>query len=175
MNARPVAVRRHLLGALGALTLRAAGATGAGAKGGADASGWPARPIHLVVPFQAGGGADLIARLLGTGLARRLGQPVVIENRAGAGGAVGTQAVAQAAPDGYTLGLATQSTHAANPALNPRLPYDPVRDFAPVSTLALVPGVLAVHPALPAQTMAELVALARGRPRMLAYGTPGVG
>lgn len=170
MDNRPVPLRRLVLSALGALALRPLGATES-----AGLPGWPERAIHLIVPFDAGGGADLIARLLGRNLASRLGQPVVIENRAGAGGAVGTHSVAQAAPDGYTLGLATQSTHAANPALNPRVPYDPIRDFAPISMLALVPGVLAVHPSVPVRTMAELIAFARTRPRALSYGTPGIG
>jgi len=162
--------RRLFLGALGALALRPASATDSSAT-----ANWPDRPIRLVVPFDPGGGADVIARLLGKNLSRHLGQPVVIDNRAGAGGAVGTQAVAQSAADGYILGLATQSTHAANPAINPATPYDPLRDFTPISMLALVPGVLAVHPAVPAQTMPELIELARSRPRELSYGTPGIG
>ena len=141
----------------------------------AQPAAWPERPIRLVVPFAAGGTTDLIARLIGERLAQQLGQPVVIDNRAGAGGARGTELVARAAPDGYTLGMATQSTHAANPALNPKLAYDPLRDFAPISMLALVPGVLAVPPSIPATTMQELIALARHNPGKLAYGTPGVG
>ncbi|HEX6705665.1 MAG TPA: tripartite tricarboxylate transporter substrate binding protein [Albitalea sp.] len=131
--------------------------------------------IRLVVPFGAGGTTDLLARLIRGPLAQELGRPVVVDNRAGAGGAVGTELVARAAPDGCTLGLATQSTHAANPALNPRLRYDPLRDFVPISMLALVPGVLAVHPTLPATSIAELIALARYNPGKLSYGTPGVG
>lgn len=170
MDVRPVTPRRLLLSALGVLALRPLGATES-----TDLRNWPERPIHLIVPFDVGGGADLIARLLGRNLSRALGQPVVIDNRVGAGGAVGTQAVAQAPADGYTLGLATQSTHAANPAFNPRVTYDPLRDFAPVSMLALVPGVLAVHPSVPVRTMAELIDLARTRPRTLSYGTPGIG
>lgn len=170
MHVLPVTKRRLLLGALGAVALRAVWATDSAAS--AD---WPERPIHLVVPFGAGAGTDLIARLLGKKLAQQLGQPVVIDNRAGAGGALGTQEVAQATPDGYTLGMATQSTHAANPAFNPSVSYDPLRDFAPISLLALVPGVLVVHPSVAAQTVPELIALARGRPRGLSYGTPGVG
>jgi tripartite-type tricarboxylate transporter receptor subunit TctC len=133
------------------------------------------RPIRLVVPFGPGGTTDLLARLVRLPLAQQLGRPVVVDNRAGGGGAVGTELVARAAPDGCTLGIATQSTHAANPALNPRLRYDPVRDFVPVSMLAAVPGVLAVHPTVPATTLPELVALARHNPGKLAYGTPGVG
>lgn len=135
----------------------------------------PAREIHIVVPFAPGGTADLIARLVAGPLARELGVAVVVDNRAGAGGALGADLVARSAPDGHVLGIATQSTHAANPALNPKLPYDPVADFAPISTLALVPGVLAVHPSVRATTMAELIAFVRDNPRQLAYGTPGVG
>ncbi len=158
------------------LALLAAGALlPALAVGDSGTSGWPQRPIRLVVPFQAGGAADMIARLLGASLAPILGQPVVIENRVGAGGVVGAQSVAQAPADGHTLGLATQSTHAANPAFNPRVPYDPVRDFAPISMVAMVPGILAVHPSVPAESMEELLALARRKPRELSYGTPGIG
>jgi tripartite-type tricarboxylate transporter receptor subunit TctC len=161
--------RRLLLVALGIAAWRAAATEHA-----ADA-GWPARAIRLVVPFAPGGTADLIARLVGERMARHLGQPVVIDNRAGAGGALGAEAVARAAADGYTLGMATQSTHAANAALNPHAARDPLGDFTPVSMLALVPGVLAVHPSLRVETMPELLALARRRPGSLAYGTPGVG
>lgn len=139
------------------------------------AVGWPEREIRLVVPFAAGGTADLIARLIAGPLARELGTPVVVDNRAGAGGAIGTALVARSAPDGHVLGIATQSTHAANPAVNPRLPYDPLADFEPISTLARVPGVLAVHPTVPAATAGELITLVRANPRRFSYGTPGVG
>jgi tripartite-type tricarboxylate transporter receptor subunit TctC len=174
MDQPSLAKRRLLLGALGAAGLRTVGATGH-EPDSAAAAAWPERAVHLVVPFAAGGGADLIARLLASNLAHVLGQPVVIDNHAGAGGAIGTEAVARAAPDGYTLGMATESTHAANPAFNPHLPYDPIRDFAPITMLARVPGVLVVNPAVPARTVAELIALARSRPRSLSYGTPGIG
>jgi tripartite-type tricarboxylate transporter receptor subunit TctC len=133
------------------------------------------RAIRLVVPFGPGGTTDLLARMIRQPLAQQLGRPVVVDNRSGAGGAVGTELVARAAPDGATLGMATQSTHAANPALNPRQRYDPLRDFAQISMLAAVPGVLAVHPTVPANTMSELIALARANPGKLSYGTPGVG
>jgi tripartite-type tricarboxylate transporter receptor subunit TctC len=133
------------------------------------------RAIRIVVPFAPGGTTDLLARLIRLPLAQQLGRPVVVDNRPGAGGAVGTELVARAAPDGDTLGMATQSTHAANPALNPRLRYDALRDFVPISMLAVVPGVLAVHPTVPATTMSELIALARINPGKLSYGTPGVG
>ncbi len=142
-------------------------------RAGADT--WPAREIRIVVPFAPGGTADLIARLVAGPLARELGTAVVVDNRAGAGGALGTDLVAKSAPDGHVLGIATQSTHAANPALNPKLPYDPLADFVPISALALVPGVLAVHPSVPATTMAGLIAFVRDHPGKLAYGTPGIG
>lgn len=164
--------RRLMLGALGAAALRAPGTAGAAER--ADSASWPDRPIHLVVPFAAGGGADQVARLLAGHLAPLLGQPVVVDNRSGAGGSLGTEIVARAEPDGYTLGLATASTHAAHPAFHPEGPYDPLRDFTPISMLALVPGVLVVHPSVPARTIAELIALARSRPRALSYGTPGI-
>jgi tripartite-type tricarboxylate transporter receptor subunit TctC len=160
--------RRSVSLAIGVALLPAAAAR-------AQPAAWPERTIRLVVPFGPGGTADLIARLIREPLAQQLGQPVVVENRAGAGGALGTEWVAKSGPDGYTIAMATQSTHAANPALNPKLAYDPLRDFAPISMLAVVPGVLAVHPSLPAQTMPELIALIRHNPGKLSYGTPGIG
>lgn len=136
---------------------------------------YPERTIRLIVPFAAGGSTDLVARLLAEKMGPLLGQPVVVENRGGAGGSVGADAVARAAPDGYTLGMATVSTHGANPAIHERLPYDPVRDFTPITNVVSVPSVFVVHPSVPAQTMAEFIALARAQPGKLTFASPGVG
>jgi putative tricarboxylic transport membrane protein len=136
-------------------------------------SAWPERPVTMIVPLPAGSAADVVARLVSRKLAERLGQPIIVENRAGASGTLGALAVAKAAPDGYTLGLATSTTHATAPILNPKLPYDPVRDFAPIALLGVSPYVLTVHPSVPAKTVAELIALAKQKPRALAYSSVG--
>jgi tripartite-type tricarboxylate transporter receptor subunit TctC len=126
-----------------------------------------------VVPFTAGSSSDIVARIVAQRLGERLGQTVVIDNRVGAGGNVGTEAVARADPDGYTLGLATATTHAVTAGLSAALPYDPVNDFAPVSMIGSSPFVLAVFPALPAKDIPELIALARAKPRALNYASAG--
>jgi len=136
--------------------------------------GWPERPIRLVVPFPAGSSTDMIARIVAQKLSHRLGQQIVIENRAGASGNIGADAVAKAAPDGYTIGIATASTHAVAASLSPNLPYDPIRDFAPVAMIGSQPYVLVLHPALPAHNLAELIALAKAKPGTLNYGSAGV-
>ncbi len=133
------------------------------------------RPLHLVVPFAAGGPADTLARVLAPPLGEQLGQPVLVENRPGAGGSVGAEMVARAAPDGHTLLMATTSTHGIAPLLNPRLPYDPVADFTPVVAVATAPGVVLVPPGSPARTLEEFIALARRQPGRLSYGSSGVG
>jgi tripartite-type tricarboxylate transporter receptor subunit TctC len=135
---------------------------------------WPARPVRVVVPFLAGGGADVVARAMAQALGERLGRPFVVENRPGGAGNVGTEAVARAAPDGYTL-LVTGPNHATNPHLFARLPFDAVRDFAPVSLLTAAPYVLVADPALPLRGFADLVTLARARPGALSYGSSGNG
>jgi tripartite-type tricarboxylate transporter receptor subunit TctC len=135
---------------------------------------WPARSIRVIIPFGAGGGTDNLIRLLEPHVSRSLGQPLVIENRAGAGGIVGTEMVARAEPDGYTL-LALDSTFVINPGLFPTLPYDSARDFAAVTILANAPVVLLAHPSLPARTLAELVALAKAKPGELSYASGGNG
>jgi tripartite-type tricarboxylate transporter receptor subunit TctC len=138
-----------------------------------DAAGWPDRSIRLVVPFPAGSSTDTVARILGQKLAPRLGQQVVVENRVGASGNLGADAVAKAAPDGYTIGIATASTHTVAPNLNPNLPYDPIKDFRPVSLIGAAPYVLVVYPGLPARNLAELIALAKAKPGTLNYGSAG--
>ena len=136
--------------------------------------GWPERPLRLVVPFPAGSSTDIIARIVAQKLSHRLGQQIVIENRAGASGNIGADAVAKATPDGYTIGIATASTHAVAGSLSPNLPYDPIRDFAPVAMIGSQPYVLVLHPALPAHNLAELIALAKAKPGTLNYGSAGV-
>jgi tripartite-type tricarboxylate transporter receptor subunit TctC len=129
----------------------------------------------MIVPFAAGGSSDLTARLVAEALTQRMGQSVVVENRAGAGGNIGAEVVARAAPDGHTLLFSTSSTHATNPALYRNLPFDPLRDFAPISQVAFIPNLFVVHPDVPAHTPAELIALAKARPGTLNYGSAGPG
>jgi tripartite-type tricarboxylate transporter receptor subunit TctC len=136
--------------------------------------GWPDKPIRVIVPLPAGAAVDVVGRLIMNKLGERLGQIIVVENRAGASGALGAEAVAKAAPDGYTLGMATSSTHVTTAILNAKLPYDPVKDFAPVALIGLVPYTLAVAPKLPANNLKELLALARAKPKTLSYSTIGV-
>lgn len=134
---------------------------------------WPNRPIRFIVPFPAGAITDLVARVVAARLGQQLGQPVIIDNRPGASGEVGASAVMQAAPDGYTIGLATASTHAIAASLNPKLPYDPVKDFAPISSIGDAPYVLVVNSKLPAQNVADVIRLAKAKPRSLNYSTVG--
>jgi len=136
---------------------------------------YPERPLRFVVPVAAGGGHDLVSRLVATPLGKALGQQIVIDNRAGGGGTVGASIVATSPPDGYTLIVGSISTHALNPALYKQLPFDPVRDFAPISLVATQPNVLVVHPSLPVATVKELVAYARARPGQVSYASAGVG
>src|SRR5512135_3563877 len=144
-------------------------------SGNAFAQAYPSRPIHLVVPFPAGGPTDVIARAIGQKLSDAVGQPVVIDNKPGAGGAIGSEAVARSAPDGYTVVIGTSSTHSIGPALNPKTPYKVERDFAPVSLVATAPNVLIVSPKLAANNVRELIAMAKAQPGKLNYATSGVG
>jgi tripartite-type tricarboxylate transporter receptor subunit TctC len=136
---------------------------------------YPARAIRLVVPFAPGGTADVFARIVGQALSERIGQPVVVDNRAGGGGVIAADFVAKAAPDGYTLLVADVGPNAVASGLFPKLPYDPVKDFAPVILGTTVPMVLIAHPALPANTLREVLALARARPSTLNFGSAGAG
>ena len=136
---------------------------------------WPSRPIRLIVAFAPGGFTDIAARLLSQALSVGLGQPVMVDNRAGAAGIIGTQAAAQAAPDGYTLLLGTISTHAINVGLYKQLPYDPVKSFVPVFGVASGQLVLVAHPSVAAKDVAELIALAKSSPGKLNYGSGGSG
>ena len=159
-------IRRVFLATLAATSLGAIAQTNAN---------WPTRPIKLIVPFPAGGGYDFMARNLAQKLTDSLGQPVVVENRAGANGNIGSDAVAKAAPDGYTLLLGGIGPQAFSVALYPKLPFDPQRDFAPVSLVASQPNLLLTHPSLPVKSVAELVALAKAKPGELPFGSTGSG
>ncbi|HNW03127.1 MAG TPA: tripartite tricarboxylate transporter substrate binding protein [Burkholderiaceae bacterium] len=136
---------------------------------------YPVKPIRLVVPFTPGGSTDILARAIGLELTKAWGQPVVIENVPGAGGSIGADKVAKAPADGYTLLMGHIGTLAVNPSLYPNLPYDPVKNFAPVAWVARVPNVLVVHPSVKATTVQELVALAKSKPGQLNYGSGGNG
>jgi tripartite-type tricarboxylate transporter receptor subunit TctC len=136
---------------------------------------YPDRPIRLIVAYPAGGGLDIVARLLANALTRNVGWQFVIDNRSGAGGLVGTDMGAKAPPDGYTLVLGTNSTHGSFVALYPKLPYDAIKDFAPVTDLVTVTQILVVHPSLPVKNVKELIALAKSRPGELNYGSGGSG
>ena len=136
---------------------------------------YPSKPVRIVAPFAPGSTIDIIGRLIAPKLSEALGQPVLVENRPGAGGMVGMDMVAKAAPDGYTMVIGALGPLAMNPVLYPKTPFDPVRDFAPVTLLATGPVVIAVHPSVPARTLKELVALAKKNPGTLNFGSPGVG
>jgi len=141
----------------------------------AAAQTYPAKSIRLIVPFPPGGSADILARAIGQKAGEGLGQSLVVENRPGAGTAIGAEALAKSAPDGYAIMIGTVSSHAINPALNPKLPFDPVRDFTPVSLVASIPFAMIVHPSVPAKTVQEFVALARAKPGTLNYSSAGSG
>jgi tripartite-type tricarboxylate transporter receptor subunit TctC len=145
----------------------------AGAAIAADA--FPARPIKIVVPYPPGGSADLIGRMVAEKMTRSIGQPVIVENKGGATGAIGSEFVARSAPDGYTLLVGIADTHAINPAVVPKLSYDPIKDFAPVSLLATQPFLLAVGPSVAARTLAEYVAAAKAKPGALTFASNGAG
>lgn len=140
----------------------------------ANAQTYPVKPVRLIVPFAPGGATDILARLIGQKLAEAWGQQVVVENRPGGGTVIGTDLVAKSQPDGYTLLMVSTSTVTA-PTLLPKLPYDTLRDLAPVIQLVASPNVLAVHPSLPAKSVRELIALARARPNQVAFGSGGNG
>ena len=136
---------------------------------------YPAKPVRMVVPFPAGGATDIVGRLVAQKLTESFGQQVIVDNRGGAGGTIGSDAAAKSAPDGYTLLVGTSSTHAVAPSLYPRLAYDPVRDFAPVTLLANATILLAVHPSLPAKNVRDLIALAKKQPNALSFASSGQG
>ena len=162
-------------GALCLAVIGSAGGQDAAANRDSAARQYPAKPVRIVVPYAAGGGTDALARFLAQGLERQLGQPFIIENRAGQGTATGGAYVARSAPDGYTLLAATSSTLAFNPSVYKKLPYDPLVDFSPISLVAAVPFVLVVNPSLPANSVSDLVKLAKAKPGALSYASGGMG
>jgi tripartite-type tricarboxylate transporter receptor subunit TctC len=162
-------MNRSMLAAL------AVAALGALAPGLAWPQAYPAKPVRLIVPFPPGGSTDIVARIVAQKLGDRLGQQVVVENRGGAGGTIGTEVVARATPDGYTLGVASTSTHAVAPSVYTKLGYDPVKDFAPVSLVAVSPYLLVVHPDVQVKSLQEFVAYVKARPGKLNYASAGTG
>ena len=159
--------RRTLILALAA----AAAVPGAQAQTGA----WPNKPIRYIVPFAAGGTTDILARVVGEKLGVALGQTIVVENKAGQGGSAGAAELARAAPDGYTIGGGTISSHAINATLYDKLPYDPVTSFEPITMYVTLPNVLVVHPSVPAHNVRELIALLKAQPDKHSFGSAGVG
>jgi len=163
--------RDRLLAALAAVVLACA-LVGAGAKA---EDKYPSKPVRIIVSFSAGGPTDIVARVMGAKMGDLLGQQFVVENRVGAGGNIGADQVAKSAPDGYTLLMATVSTHAINPGLYRNMPYDPVRDFAPIAQIGVTPTLLSVHPSLPATDAKSLIALVKQNPGKYTYGSSGLG
>ncbi|GKS84023.1 tripartite tricarboxylate transporter substrate binding protein [Acidovorax sp. SUPP1855] len=159
---------KHLIPAL----LAACGLAAAMAPARAQQPAYPNAPITLIVPFAAGSGTDSVARTVGQKLAERLKQPVLVDNKPGANAQVAAQIAAKAKPDGYTLFMTTNTSHSANPALYSHLKYDPIKDFTPVARVGELPFALAVHPGVPAKTLAELIDYARANPGKLSYATP---
>jgi len=145
------------------------------AGGSALAQGYPNRPIRIIAPFPAGGGYDFLSRLVGAEMSKTFGQPVVVENKVGANGNIGTDAAAKAAPDGYTLLMGGNSPLALNVGLYPKLSYDPIKDFEPISRVAIQPNLLAAHPTIPVKSVAELIQYAKANPGKLTYGSNGNG
>jgi len=141
----------------------------------AHAQSWPTKPIRYIVPFAAGGTTDILGRMVATGLSTALGQPVVVENKPGQAGSIGVAELARSAPDGYTVGGGTVSSHVINATLYSKLPYDPLKDFAPITMLATLPNMLVVHPSLNVNNVQELVALLKANPDKYSFGSAGNG
>ena len=167
-----MAIRRTVLSSIAACAAAAALSPAFAANAAAD---YPNRPIRLVVPFGAGGSTDMVARLLAEKMSTVLGKSVVVDNKGGAGGSIGASEVAKAAADGYTIGMATVSTHGSNPAIFRKLPYDAIKDFAPITNVMAVPSVFVVNASVPAKTMKEFIALAKANPGKYSFASPGTG
>ena len=141
----------------------------------AEAQAWPNKPIRYIVPFAPGGTTDILGRMVAAGMSNTLGQPVVVENKPGQAGSIGSAELARAAPDGYTLGGGTISSHAINASLYDKLPYDPIKDFAPITMLATLPNMLIVHPSVNVATVTELVSVLKANPNKFSFGSAGNG
>ena len=165
--------RRNALSIAAAATAAALGAAPFCSAFAQDA--WPTKPITIIVPVSAGGTTDIVARFAGQALSQELGQPVIIDNRPGAGGNIGAQAVARAPADGYTLVMGTVGTHAINPSLYKKMPYDHIKDFAPISRVTAVPNVLIANPSQPYKTVKELIAYGKANPDKLTFASSGSG
>jgi tripartite-type tricarboxylate transporter receptor subunit TctC len=157
----------------GALVLATAATALFALAGGASAAAWPDRPIHVIVPFPAGSAADTVARLIGSKLSEKLGQPLIVDNRDGASGAIGTAKLASSEPDGYTIGITTTTTVVTVPLLDKNVGYKVPDDFTPIAMIGYSPFVMVVHPSVPAKTIADYVALAKAKPDTLSYSSEG--
>ena len=166
------ATRRFALGSIASAVV-----LGAGLLGGTSAlaQAYPTKPVTIIVPFAAGGTTDILARIIGQALTAELGQSVVVDNRVGAGGNIGGQAAAKAAPDGHTLFMGTVGTHAINASLYKKMPFDPVKDFAPLTRVANVPNLLVANPAQPYKSVKDLIAYAKANPGKVNFGSSGNG
>ena len=164
-----------LLRSVLALLFAAAACAHAQSPSASSGQAWPVRPVKLIVPFPPGGSTDILARALGHGLSTELEQAVIIDNRPGAGGSIGAEAASKAAPDGYTIMMGHLGTLAVNVGIYKNLPYDPLKSFAPVCLMAIVPSVLVVNPSLPVHSVSDLIAYAKKHPGKLAYGSAGNG
>jgi len=173
MDIAPLRRRRAHRGLIGLATIGAVCVLACASAQAEDK--YPSRPVRMVVSFSAGGPTDIVARVMSARMSEILGQQFVVENKVGAGGNIGADVVAKSAPDGYTLLMATVSTHAINPGLYRKMPYDPVRDFAPISQVGVTPTLLGVHPSLPVKNVQELIALAKANPGKYTFGSSGLG